>query len=99
MLEYANETDVYFSDDELIGENIDGIPLPVLYGPSDQARIEVFSLSRGAFVFYRDLQKLLANDGGMFANPPANPRSNLSNGALGFFQVSAVQSGELVIGE
>jgi hypothetical protein len=96
-LKYMNDTDVYYADDELIGENIDGIPLPVFYGTGDKAGVEVYSLSRDAFVYYRDLQKLLNNDGGLFGTPPANPRSNLSNGALGLFQASAIQSGELQI--
>ena len=98
-LEYANETDIYFADDELIGENIDGIPLPLFYADDDIAKIEVYSLSRSAFIFYRDLQKLLTNDGGLFGTPPANPRTNLSNGALGLFQTSAIQIGELTIGD
>lgn len=96
-IEYANENDVYFSDDELIGENIDGVPLPVFYAQDDLARVEVYSLTREAFIYYRDLQKLLTNDGGLFGTPPANPRSNISGGALGFFQVSAIVSGEIVI--
>lgn len=96
-LKFMNETDIYFADDELIGENIDGIPLPLFYETGDKAGVEVYSLSRDAFVYYRDLQKLLNNDGGLFGTPPSNPRSNLSNGALGLFQVSAIQSGELQI--
>ena len=96
-LKFMNETDVYFADDELIGENIDGIPLPLFYGTGDKAGVEVYSLSRDAFVYYRDLQKLLNNDGGLFGTPPANPRSNLSNGALGLFQASAVKSAEMQI--
>jgi hypothetical protein len=96
-IQYANENDIYFSDDELIGEDLDGIPLPIFYGKEDIARIEVYSLTRTAFVYYRDLQKLLTNDGGLFGTPPANPRSNIMGGALGFFQVSAVQSGEIVV--
>ncbi|HYF69873.1 MAG TPA: DUF4249 domain-containing protein [Ohtaekwangia sp.] len=98
-IEYQNDTDVYYADDELIGENIDGISLPLFYAADDVAKIEVQSLSRQAFVFYRDLSKLLNNDGGMFGTPPANPRTNLSNGAVGFFQASAIQSAELVIAE
>lgn len=98
-LEYQNDTDVYYADDELIGENIDGISLPLFYAVDDVAKIEVQSLSRQAFIFYRDLSKLLNNDGGMFGTPPANPRTNLSNDAVGFFQVSAIQSAELVIAE
>jgi hypothetical protein len=96
-VEYMSETDIYFSDDELIAEKIEGIPLPVFFAQNDVAGVEVYSLSREAFIFYRDLQKLLNNDGGLFGTPPANPRTNLSNGAVGFFQVSSLKKGELVI--
>lgn len=86
-----NATDIYFSDDTTLGEEIDGVPSPVYYGPDDTARLEVYSLSRKGFVFYSDLSGSLNNDGGgMFGSIPAPPRSNLDNGALGFFQVSAV---------
>lgn len=94
---YANENEVYYADDELIGEDLDGIPLPVYYAQNDRARVEVYSLTRDAFVYYRDLQKLLTNDGGLFGTPPANPRTNISDGALGFFQVSAIRSDEILI--
>ena len=96
---YENDTDVYYGDDELIGEDIDGVSMPVYFAKDDKAEIVVYSLSREAFIFYRDLDKLINNDGGMFGTPPANPRTNLSNGAVGFFQASAVQSGELTIGQ
>jgi hypothetical protein len=96
-LEYGNETDIYFSDDQLLSENIDGIPMPIFYAKDDIARIEAYSLTRDAFIFYRDLQKLLNNDGGIFGNPPANPRTNMSNGAIGFFQVSAVQDDVITV--
>lgn len=57
----------------------------------------MFSLTRKAFIFYSDLSNLLNNDGGMFSPPPANPRNNLSNGALGYFQVSAMDFEEMVV--
>jgi hypothetical protein len=98
-LAFDGDTDIYYADDELIGEDIDGVSLPVYYAKGDVAKIVVYSLSREAFIYYRDLDKLLNNDGGMFGTPPANPRTNLSNGAVGFFQASAIQTGELVIGE
>jgi hypothetical protein len=98
-LAFDADTDIYYADDEFIGENIDGVSLPVFYAKDDVAEIVVYSLSREAFIFYRDLDKLLNGDGGMFSPPPANPRTNLSNDAVGFFQVSAVQSGELTIGQ
>ena len=91
-------TDVYFSDDQLLGEKIDGVPSPVYYAPNDKARLEVYSLSRKGYIFYSDLSTNLNNDGGgMFGSIPAPPRSNISNGALGFFQVSAVHDKETLI--
>ena len=39
------------------------------------------------------------NDGGLFSQPPSNSRTNLTNGALGFFQASAVEIEEIVIKE
>ncbi|MGC3945059.1 MAG: DUF4249 domain-containing protein [Chryseolinea sp.] len=91
------DTDIYYADDELLGENIDGVPSPVYYAPGDRARVEMYSLSRDAYVFYNDLQRLLTNDGGLFGQPPSNSRTNLSNGALGFFQASSVDLNELLV--
>lgn len=96
-LTYQNETDVYYSDDRFLAENIDGVPLPVYYGVGDKAVMEMYSISRNGFIFFNDLFSLLNNDGGIVGPPPANPRTNLSNGALGFFQVSALEISEPVI--
>jgi hypothetical protein len=89
-LKIYNPTDIYFADDKVLGEEINGVPSPVYYAPEDSARVEMYSLSREGYVFYSDLFNLLNNDGGMFSPPPANSRTNLSNGALGFFQVSSI---------
>jgi hypothetical protein len=97
-LKLYNPTDIYYSDDNLLAGNINGVSSPVYFGREDRARIEVYSLTRRGYVFYNDLSTILNNDGGgMFGPVPASPRSNLSNGALGFFQVSAVQDSETVI--
>jgi len=93
-----NSTDIYYSDDDLLGENISGIPSPVYYGAGDVARLEVYSLTRHGHVFYNDLSTVLNTDGGgMFGPVPAPPRTNLSNDALGFFQVSAINEKEITI--
>lgn len=93
-----NPTDIYYSNDELLGENIGGIPSPVYYGQGDKARLEAYSLSRNGYVYYNDLSIILNNDGGgMFGPIPAPPRTNLSNNALGFFQVSAVREKETYV--
>jgi Domain of unknown function (DUF4249) len=91
------DTDIYFTDDETLGENIDGVSSPIYFAPGDRARCEIYSISRDAFVFYSDLQSLLNNDGGLFSQPPSNSRSNITNGALGFFQASALHVSEIEI--
>lgn len=90
-LKLYNPADIYFADDKTLGEKIHGVPSPVYYSVGDSARVEMYSLSRDGFVFYSDLFNLINSDGGMFSPPPANSRTNLSNGALGFFQVSAIE--------
>lgn len=98
-LKVYNDTDIYYADDEVLGENIDGVPSPIYYAPGDLARVEMYSLTRNGFVFYNDLQSLLNSDGGLFSQPPSNSRTNLSNGAVGFFQASALEIKEIVIKE
>lgn len=98
-LKVYNDTEIYFADDEILGENIDGVSSPIFYAPGDTARVEMYSLTRNGFVFYNDLQNLLNSDGGLFNQPPSNSRTNLSNGALGYFQASALEIGEIFIKE
>lgn len=91
-------TDVYFSDDAMLAEEINGVPSPVYYAVEDTARLEMYSLTRQGYVFYNDFSLLLNNDGGgMFGPVPAPPRSNLSGGALGFFQVSAITEKQAIL--
>ena len=90
-------TNVYVADDDLLGGRIAELEIPGYYAIDDTARVEMYSLTQEAFIFYSDLNNLINSDGGMFSPPPANPRNNLSNGALGYFQVSAIESDEVVV--
>ncbi len=96
-LKTAEPDEIYFADDIALGEEINGIQAPIYYAIGDVARVQAFSLTRAGYIFYSDLQNLLWNDGGMYGPPPANCRTNLTNGALGFFQVSAVDMMEIAI--
>jgi len=98
-LKVYNETDIYFADDETLGENINGVASPVYFTPGDIGRVEIYGISRTAFIFYSDLQQLLNNDGGLFSQPPADSRTNLTNGALGFFQASSLNVNSIEIKE
>lgn len=92
-----NPSDIFYTDDVLLAESIDGITMPIYFSAGDKATVQAFSISREAYVFYSDLYNLLNNDGGMHSPPPANSRNNLTNGALGFFQASAIETMAVVI--
>ena len=89
--------DITVTDDVAVGEEIECIEIPYIYFPGDTARVEMYSLTRQEFIFWSDVASLIFSDGGVFAPLPANPRSNISGGALGVFQVSALEVGELII--
>ncbi len=93
------EEDIYVGEDEYLGEQIDDLPIAGFYALGDTVGVEMYSITREAFVYYSDLFNLINNDGGMFTPPPANPRSNVSNGALGYFQVSAIETDSIIIEE
>jgi len=89
--------DITVTDDTAVGEAIDGIEAPYWYFKGDTARVEMYSLTRESFVFWNDVATLVFSDGGVFAPLPANPRSNITGGALGVFQVSAISAKEIII--
>lgn len=89
--------DVYYASDEIVREEINGIYITGVYTSGDTVYMEQYSISRIGYLYYFDLETVLNSDGGMFSSAPANPRNNLSNGALGFWQVSALNSIKLII--
>lgn len=97
QLENYDGDEVYVFDDVAIGEELSALPGPIYYAEGDVARTELYSLSRQAFRFYSDLYANITNDGGMFSSQPANVSTNLEGGAIGYFQVSALDVDEVVI--
>jgi hypothetical protein len=99
---FNSGTGIFIADDELIGGYINGLESPEYYKAGDEARFEMYRISRDAYLFYNDLANILNGDGGMTSPSPVNPRSNIfsSEGAeLGFFQVSAVDKTNITVGE
>lgn len=64
----------------------------------DTYRIELMSLDQSTYNYYRTLSDLLYSNP-IFGSTPANPNSNLSNGALGYFGACAVSSKTIVISD
>ncbi len=89
--------DIYYADDVIVQENINGVAANDWYKIGELARFEMYSLTREAYLYYADLDITINNDGGLFSPLPTNPRTNLSNGALGLFQVSATVADEVII--
>ena len=101
---YRNDTlirdepnDIYFSNDDLLAEEINGIEIAGYFQVGDVGKVEMYSISNAGFVYYNDLINLLQSDGGMFGSPPVNTRTNITGGALGFFQCSSVVSSSIEI--
>lgn len=84
----------FFSDDGFInGSYIQGMNvLQIDAVPGDSLRLVMSSVSKDFYYFmYGVIQSGMS--GSPFAGQPANLPSNLSNGALGYFRVSAVTEG------
>jgi hypothetical protein len=62
----------------------------------DTFRIELLSLDQQTYGYYRTLADLLYSNP-IFGSTPANPNTNLSNGALGYFGACAVSSKTIII--
>jgi hypothetical protein len=59
-------------------------------------RIELLSLDKVTFSYYRTLEDILHSNP-IFGSTPANPTTNLSNGALGYFGACAVSSRTITV--
>ncbi|RJE74471.1 DUF4249 domain-containing protein [Reichenbachiella sp. MSK19-1] len=53
----------------------------------DEAVLEIYSISKEATLFIYDLEAEAFGDVDPFAGPPANLRTNISNGAVGYFMI------------
>jgi hypothetical protein len=72
------------------------------FGKGDKAVVVLASLTNDAYQFLKELQEQ-TNNGGLFANPPANVRTNIINTnstgkrAVGYFFGSAISTRSLTI--
>src|ERR1035437_2376425 len=64
----------------------------------DTFRVELLSLDQSTYEYYRTLSDLLFTNP-IFGSTPANPNSNLSNGALGYFGACAVSTRTIIISQ
>jgi hypothetical protein len=86
---YRLYNDVYTN-----GEAIDLRVGRALKGDTD--RIELISLDQGVYDYYRTLEDILRINP-IFGSTPANPNTNLSNGALGYFGAVAITRKSIIV--
>jgi len=95
-------------NDEYLPDYINGFNLDDGASPSghedffyfsqwDSVTIRMLSLTESAYDFYKSLLSQFENDGGAYSPTPSTPTSNLSNGGLGYFRVSAVSEKKMLV--
>lgn len=77
------------TDDNALKGEVEDLPFSFLFDPGDSIIVEMMSLNQPAYNYLLALQTQLNGDGGMFSPPPANPASNISGKALGYFGASS----------
>ncbi len=94
-----NETeDLIIFDDRLIdGQSLEVILRGIIFEPDDTVSIQLISLDEGAYEYFHTFQELINVNPGSAA--PANPTSNISNGALGYFSAWSVDEETVIIKE
>lgn len=86
-------------DDLLLSEDISNLPIPFYYAKDDVGRVEMYAITREAYKYYLDLTSNVNNDGGMFSGQPANLRTNIEGGAIGYFQVSGLATTQILVAD
>jgi hypothetical protein len=98
---FKNDTldkNIYGIDDKFI----DGNPVDLFiwgdsYQPGDTAILELFSMDDMVYDYFLTLANLLYSGGDGSYSTPANPNTNLSNDALGYFGAFAIASDTIIV--
>ena len=93
-----NTEDLIVFDDRLIdGQSLEVNLRGVIFEPDDTVTIQLISLDEGAYEYFHTFQELINVNAGSAA--PANPTSNISNGALGYFSAWSSDEETIIIKE
>ncbi|RNI26981.1 DUF4249 domain-containing protein [Rufibacter latericius] len=77
-------------NDDLYDGNYGDPEIGIELEEGDVMKVEMLSLDRPGYEFFRVLSRMQYYTGGPFDSPPANAPGNISNGALGYFGASAI---------
>jgi len=65
--------------------------------PGDTITVDLLSLDKATYDFYRTLNDILTSDRSPTSLSPANPNTNLSSGSLGYFAAYAIDTKKIVL--
>lgn len=91
-----NSKDLY-SDDLFSGNNVE-LPWSYdVYQRSDTVVVELYSLDEQTYDYYKTLFPISGGAEMMSLTTPANPNTNISNGALGYFGAYTISRDTIII--
>ncbi len=102
--QYNNPNQIYFASDELVdGNYIGNVDLtPEVFEQGDTIMVELYTMNKDQYYFFVELARQV-NNGGIFASPPANVRTNIYNNttqgkkAVGYFSANAMNRATEII--
>ena len=94
---YEYEDIIVFDDRLIDGQAIEISLRETIFEVNDTVSVEFITLDKGAYEYYKTFYELINVNPGSAA--PANPTSNISNGALGFFSAWSSDKDTVIIKE
>lgn len=88
---------ILFNDRFIDGQQLELTIREIDLVPNDTVTVQLMSLDKNIYDYYNVFEELMNNNPGSAA--PANPPSNISNGALGYFSVWSYNARRFVIKE
>ena len=86
-----------YNDDVYNGNNVELRWNNDIYQLNDTVVVELYSLDENTYEYYKTLFPISGGSEMMSFTTPANPNTNLSNGALGYFGAYAVSRDTIII--
>ena len=94
--------DTYFNGENSKGADVgelDQEESEELVSVNDEICLETYSFTEDYFEFISELKQMDAEQNPLFSGPPANIRTNLSNGAMGYFAVYSITRNTVICTE
>lgn len=95
----ARNSKEIFDDDVYNGNNVELRWSNNVYQQNDTVVVELYSLDKQTYEYYKTLFPISGGSEMMSFTTPANPNTNISNGALGYFGAYTISRDTIVISQ